>query len=150
MRTSDLRDHAENRPGVYQMLGGGGQPIYVGRSIRVRTRLLSYFRAPAGDKATNLIRRCLIQRDYVYPKSTRDRDRNRVSKTVEEIFRSVDQGPVALRPRETAAILLAARWFELRPKELKRTATPKQWLETGAIGRRRATRSVAASRGAPA
>ena len=38
------------------MLGADRQPLYVGKSIRVRTRLLSYFRAPAGEKAANLIR----------------------------------------------------------------------------------------------
>jgi len=51
-----VRTHAENRPGVYQMLDADGDPLYVGKSIRVRTRLLSYFRAPAGDKAAKLIR----------------------------------------------------------------------------------------------
>ena len=50
-----VRTHAENRPGVYQMLGDDGSPLYVGQSIRVRTRLLSYFRAPAGEKAARLI-----------------------------------------------------------------------------------------------
>ncbi len=59
MPTSALREyvrtHAENRPGVYQMLGDDGSPLYVGKSIRVRTRLLSYFRAPPGEKAAKLI-----------------------------------------------------------------------------------------------
>ncbi len=50
-----VRTHAENRPGVYQMLDADGSPLYVGKSIHVRTRLLSYFRAPAGDKAAKLI-----------------------------------------------------------------------------------------------
>ncbi len=109
------------------------------------------YRVPgfAGDDRIYLIRRGRIQSDHVYPRSTRDR--NRVSRAVEEVFRSVDRGPAALRPHEAAEILLVARWFELRPKELKRTATPKQWLEHGTIGRpRRAKRTVAASRGAPA
>ncbi len=60
MPTSALREyvraHTENRPGIYRMLGSDGQPLYVGKSVRVRTRLLSYFRAPAGEKAANLIR----------------------------------------------------------------------------------------------
>jgi excinuclease ABC subunit C len=50
--TSNLRDHvrthAENRPGVYQMLGVDGHPIYVGKSIGVRTRFLSYFSGSRG------------------------------------------------------------------------------------------------------
>ena len=50
-----VRDHATNRPGVYRMLGPGGQVLYVGKSIRVRSRLLSYFRADRGDKAAEII-----------------------------------------------------------------------------------------------
>lgn len=57
-RLRRLRDHvranAENRPGVYRMYGPGGALIYVGKSIRVRTRLLSYFRAPRGEKAAEI------------------------------------------------------------------------------------------------
>ena len=57
--TSDLRDHvrahAENRPGVYRLLGPGRQVLYVGKSIRVRSRLLSYFRADRGEKAAEIV-----------------------------------------------------------------------------------------------
>jgi excinuclease ABC subunit C len=38
------------------MYGPGRELLYVGKSIRVRTRLLSYFRAPKGEKAWELIR----------------------------------------------------------------------------------------------
>lgn len=55
-----LRDHvrafAENRPGVYRMYGPGEELLYVGKSVRVRSRVLSYFRAPKGEKAWELIR----------------------------------------------------------------------------------------------
>lgn len=58
--TSELRAHvearAENRPGVYRMEGPAGSVLYVGKSVRVRTRLLSYFRAPPTEKAGELIR----------------------------------------------------------------------------------------------
>lgn len=58
--SASLREHvrtrAENRPGVYRMYGPGDELIYVGKSIRVRARLLSYFRAPRGEKAWELIR----------------------------------------------------------------------------------------------
>lgn len=50
-----VRAHAENRPGVYRMLGPAGQVLYVGKSIRVRTRLLSYFRADRGEKAAEIL-----------------------------------------------------------------------------------------------
>ena len=36
---------AENRPGVYRILGATGLVLYVGKSSRLRTRLLSYFQA---------------------------------------------------------------------------------------------------------
>ena len=56
---NDLRERvrasAENRPGVYRMLGPGGEVLYVGKSVRVRTRLLSYFRAKPGEKAAEII-----------------------------------------------------------------------------------------------
>lgn len=51
-----VRQNAEDRPGVYRMLGPQGELLYVGKSIRVRTRLLSYFRADPGEKAGKLIR----------------------------------------------------------------------------------------------
>lgn len=50
-----VRAHAENRPGVYRMIGPDGEILYVGKSIRVRTRLLSYFRAKPGEKAADLM-----------------------------------------------------------------------------------------------
>jgi excinuclease ABC subunit C len=39
-----VRAGAADRPGVYRMMSPGGEVIYVGKSKRVRTRLLSYFR----------------------------------------------------------------------------------------------------------
>lgn len=53
---SQVEATAENRPGVYRMYGPGSELLYVGKSVRVRARLLSYFRAPRGDKAWELIR----------------------------------------------------------------------------------------------
>ena len=50
-----VREHAENRPGVYRMLGPSREVLYVGKSVRVRTRLLSYFRADDGEKAAEII-----------------------------------------------------------------------------------------------
>jgi excinuclease ABC subunit C len=40
-----VRERCENRPGVYRMLGAGGAVLYVGKSRRLRTRLLVHFRA---------------------------------------------------------------------------------------------------------
>ena len=41
---ADVRARAADRPGVYRMLSSDGEIVYVGKSKRVRTRLLSYFR----------------------------------------------------------------------------------------------------------
>ncbi|HSG49935.1 MAG TPA: nucleotide excision repair endonuclease, partial [Longimicrobiales bacterium] len=51
-----VRSHAENRPGVYRMYGPGGELLYVGKSVKVRSRVLSYFRAEPGEKAAEIIR----------------------------------------------------------------------------------------------
>ena len=40
-----VRTSCEDRPGTYRMLGATGLVIYVGKAKRLRTRLLSYFRA---------------------------------------------------------------------------------------------------------
>jgi excinuclease ABC subunit C len=50
-----VRAGARNLPGVYRMRGTRGEVIYVGKSKRVRTRLLSYFRAPRGSKGARII-----------------------------------------------------------------------------------------------
>ena len=61
-----VRTYAENRPGIYQMLGEGGRPLYVGKSVQVRSRLLSYFTAAPGEKAAKLIREAVhIRWEYV-------------------------------------------------------------------------------------
>ncbi len=61
-----VREHLENRPGVYRMFGAADELLYVGKSIRVRNRVLSYFRAPRGEKPGELIREAQrIEWDYV-------------------------------------------------------------------------------------
>lgn len=55
-----LREHvraeAENRPGVYRFTGPRGEVLYVGKSVRLRSRLLSYFRPDAPRKVNELLR----------------------------------------------------------------------------------------------
>jgi len=61
-----VRQHAEDRPGIYRMLGPEDELLYVGKSVRVKSRLLSYFRADPREKAGRLIRSTLaVQWDYV-------------------------------------------------------------------------------------
>lgn len=61
-----VRAEAENRPGVYRMFGPGDELLYVGKSVHVRTRVLSYFRADKGEKAWELIHETArIEWDYI-------------------------------------------------------------------------------------
>lgn len=50
-----MRASCEKRPGIYWMVGPGGEVLYVGKSREVRTRLLSYFRASPNEKASQII-----------------------------------------------------------------------------------------------
>jgi excinuclease ABC subunit C len=52
---AEVRASAENRPGVYRMVGPGEKLLYVGKSIRLRSRLLSYFRAERPEKAAEIV-----------------------------------------------------------------------------------------------
>jgi excinuclease ABC subunit C len=52
---ADVRAGCANRIGIYRMLGPGDDVLYVGKSVRVRSRLLSYFRADRGEKAAEII-----------------------------------------------------------------------------------------------
>lgn len=54
---ADVRARAEDRPGVYRMLSPEGEILYVGKSKRIRSRLLSYFRcAYPEEKGGRIIR----------------------------------------------------------------------------------------------
>lgn len=61
-----IRTSAENRPGVYRWIGPGDELLYVGKSVRVRERLLSYFRAERGEKPAEMIREAArVEWEYV-------------------------------------------------------------------------------------
>jgi len=52
-----VRESAQDRPGIYRMLSADGEVVYVGKSKRVRTRLLSYFRcAYPEEKGARILR----------------------------------------------------------------------------------------------
>lgn len=62
---AEVRAHCEDRPGVYRMLAPDGEIVYVGKSKRVRTRLMSYFRCGPEDKGARIIREAeRVQWDY--------------------------------------------------------------------------------------
>jgi excinuclease ABC subunit C len=61
-----VRSDCTDRPGVYRMLTADGEIVYIGKSKRVRSRLLSYFRcAYPEDKGARILREAdRIEWDY--------------------------------------------------------------------------------------
>ena len=61
-----VKDTAADRPGVYRMIAEDGEIVYVGKSKRVRSRLLSYFRCSfPEDKGARILRDATrIEWDY--------------------------------------------------------------------------------------
>jgi excinuclease ABC subunit C len=61
-----VRADAADRPGIYRMLSDDGEVVYVGKSKRVRSRLLSYFRcAYPEEKGARILRAATrIEWDY--------------------------------------------------------------------------------------
>jgi len=51
-----VRAGALNRPGIYRFLGPRGEVLYVGKTVRVRARLLSWLRHGAGDRGWEMLR----------------------------------------------------------------------------------------------
>jgi excinuclease ABC subunit C len=61
-----VRATAENRPGIYRMIAGDGEVVYVGKSKQVRARLLSYFRSAFPDEKGARILREAEAIDWTY------------------------------------------------------------------------------------
>ena len=72
-----VREGAQDRPGIYRMLSPDGEVVYVGKSKRVRTRLLSYFRcAYPEDKGARILREATtIDWEYTPERVRRAADR---------------------------------------------------------------------------
>jgi excinuclease ABC subunit C len=51
-----VRATAKDRPGVYRWLSPDGEVVYVGKSKKLRTRLLSYFRCGSDEKGSRIVR----------------------------------------------------------------------------------------------
>lgn len=62
-----VKQDAQDRPGIYRMVAGDGEIVYVGKSKRLRTRLLSYFRcAFPEEKGARIVREAeRIEWDYM-------------------------------------------------------------------------------------
>jgi excinuclease ABC subunit C len=67
-----IRSRAENRPGVYRMFGPDDELLYVGKSVHVRSRVLSYFRAYKGEKAWDLIRTTSAVKSVLVPQTSHE------------------------------------------------------------------------------
>jgi hypothetical protein len=68
-----------------------------------------------------------------------------VATAIESVYGEADNGLVGFEPQDAAEILLVARWFKQRPKERRRTLSPKRWIEErgpDARRRQRATRTT--------
>jgi len=68
MRAS-VRESCADRPGIYRMHAPDGEVVYVGKSKRVRTRLLSYFRAAYPEEKGARIVREAVRIDWEYTPS---------------------------------------------------------------------------------
>jgi len=66
---SVVREGAQDRPGVYRMLSADGEVVYVGKSKRVRSRLLSYFRCAYPEEKGARILREATSIDWEYTPS---------------------------------------------------------------------------------
>lgn len=51
-----VRAEAKDRPGVYRWLSSDGEVVYIGKSKKLRTRLLSYFRCTPDEKGSRIVR----------------------------------------------------------------------------------------------
>jgi excinuclease ABC subunit C len=114
----DVRERCEDRPGVYRMLSGEGEVVYVGKSKRVRSRLLSYFRcAFPEEKGARILREAeRIEWDYTP---------SEFAALLEEL-RSIKRW----RPRFNVAMKRDARHFAFI--KLTRGAAPKLLVVRGA------------------
>jgi len=69
MNAASLRDevraNAEERPGVYRWLSADGRILYVGKSVRLRSRLLTYFREETGKTARLVSEAAAVRWDYI-------------------------------------------------------------------------------------
>ncbi|NIU32889.1 MAG: nuclease, partial [Gemmatimonadetes bacterium] len=86
------------------------------------------YRVPGyrGDDRLYLVRRGRVVEDVPHPKDRRSREE--AVRQVSGVFPGPAEDPADLGPEEAAEILLVARWFRRRPKELERTWEPREWL----------------------
>jgi excinuclease ABC subunit C len=100
-------------------------------AFRGQVEALSFvYRAPGfrGDTRLYLIRRGLVQEEIQEP--TGSEARRRAARKIEDVFKSPPPNMGGLSPAEASEILLVARWFRLRQRELSRVMTPEDWVKS--------------------
>jgi excinuclease ABC subunit C len=114
----EVRAQAKDRPGVYRMLSADGEIVYVGKSKRLRSRLLSYFRCSfPEDKGARIVREAdRIEWDYTPSEFAALLEELRLIKRY--------------RPRLNVAMMRDARHFAFI--KLTRGAAPKLLVVRGA------------------
>ncbi|MYA70879.1 excinuclease ABC subunit C, partial [Candidatus Poribacteria bacterium] len=63
--TPELWQSLPNAPGVYLMKASDGTVIYVGKAVRLRTRVRSYFREKSTQALTSQMMRYVTEVDYI-------------------------------------------------------------------------------------
>src|SRR6266550_4632092 len=117
---SNVRDSAANRPGVYRMLSSEGEVLYVGKSKRIRSRLLSYFRCAYPEEKGARILRSAEKIEWEYTPSE-------FAALLQEL-RLIKR----FRPRYNVAMMRDARHYSFI--KLTRGAAPKLLVVRGASG----------------
>ena len=117
---SSVCDGAADRPGIYRMLSGEGEVLYVGKSKRVRSRLLSYFRCAFPEEKGARILRSAEKIEWEYTPSE-------FAALLQEL-RLIKR----FRPRYNVAMMRDARHYSFI--KLTKGAAPKLLVVRGASG----------------
>jgi excinuclease ABC subunit C len=117
---SSVCDGASDRPGIYRMLSGEGEVLYVGKSKRVRSRLLSYFRCEFPEEKGARILRAAEKIEWEYTPSE-------FAALLQEL-RLIKR----FRPRYNVAMMRDARHYSFI--KLTKGAAPKLLVVRGASG----------------
>ena len=115
---SSVCDGAADRPGIYRMLSSEGEVLYVGKSKRVRSRLLSYFRCAFPEEKGARILRSAEKIEWEYTPSE-------FAALLQEL-RLIKR----FRPRYNVAMMRDARHYSFI--KLTKGAAPKLLVVRGA------------------
>lgn len=80
-----------------------------------------------GDDRLYLIRKGMVEGELPHPRGRVKRER--AARKVKEVFSRPRRQIGSLTQEEASEILLVARWFRLREREMAKTRTPDSWLE---------------------